>query len=370
MKEINHNRFADSILKKIEKDQSSRIPLSGTIELTRLCTLKCSHCYIGDGRWEKDSLELNLISWKLIIDSLVQNGTLWLTFTGGEPTIHPYFRELWKYSAQNGLLLILYTNATLLNESLIEFFREYPPQKIEVSIYGATEDTYEKLTQVKGAYGRFINGIQLLRNEKFYWYLKAPITKETNHELDAMRQLAKNWNVEIQATANINASIGEGISAGNAPCSTRISPEELWQIEKNDPGHQTDIKTQISCSGKISEKIFECGAGKNSFYINARGKLQMCVLTEHRAHSLKEENFKTIWDKFGEYRNIKRSPASPCHNCDLAMMCENCAGSSFLETGSEQEATEWLCRQTHLKAYFLNIPHKCNIKHYIYKAKE
>ena len=70
-----------------------RVPVSGSIELTRSCNLKCIHCYLGknnpDGR--NADRELNTSQWKQVIDEITEAGCLFLLMTGGEPFLRKDF---------------------------------------------------------------------------------------------------------------------------------------------------------------------------------------------------------------------------------------------------------------------------------------
>ena len=361
----------------IQESEAKRLPLEGMIELTRLCSLKCTHCYIGDSRWIKSPDELSTAQMKELLDVLAAKGTLWLCFTGGEAMIRKDFRELWLYAKQKGFILSLFTNATLIDESMAEFLFQNPPLVVEVSIYGATEEIYEAVTLVKGSYKRFMRGVQNLRKAGLPWKMKTVLIKENAVEFEAMKRLAVEWEVAFKFDSNINASIGVGRTGGKAPCASRVEHEESLRAELADMKNVTDLRDTVAADAARSpdavrvENLYSCGAGQNTFYINADANLQMCVLTGHRGHDLKKGNsiakaFDSGWDQFAEARRVKRLPNSPCGTCDIATLCENCPGFSHLENGNEQGVVDYLCRSTHLKAAALGVPHRCDIRHFVY----
>ena len=49
--------------------------------------------------------------------------TLWLTLTGGEPLLRPDFCDIYAYAHGLGLVLTVYTNATLITERHLELWR-------------------------------------------------------------------------------------------------------------------------------------------------------------------------------------------------------------------------------------------------------
>ena len=68
---------------------------------------------------------------------------MWCLISGGEPLLRPDFPEIYLALKRHGLLVSVFTNACLVTEEHVELFRRYPPRDIEVSVYGATRETYE-----------------------------------------------------------------------------------------------------------------------------------------------------------------------------------------------------------------------------------
>lgn len=370
--------FADTFTMKNPGVEKARVPLQATLEITKLCSLKCKHCYIGDGRWKKNPQEISTQELLDLLDVLAQRGTLWLTFTGGEPLIRRDFPLLWKAAQEKGFLLQLFTNATLFTPPIQDLLREIKPTKVEVSIYGASASTYESLTQIPGSFNRFLEGLNFIKSLGVPWLLKAPVLKENLEEVTLLRAFAKEYGAPIHFTAAIQPSTGKGETSGMAPCATRVEPEEAAAFELGDAVGTGDALKNWSSNLSVDQKeepLFECDAGKNSFYVTAEAEVQMCNMTIHRKQSLRKDlpvatAFDEAWQKFGEARKILRPHDSPCHRCDLKSICQNCPGFAHLETKREDGAVEWLCKQTHIKAKLLGIPHKCSDSHFVHARKK
>ncbi len=384
MRQVVYRKFSDSLNKTLEdhaEKTGERVPVDVMIELTRLCSIKCTHCYIGDARWKKDPNEMSTQQVKDLLDMLAIKGTLWICFTGGEAMIRKDFKELWVYAKQKGFILTLFSNATLIDDKMIEFLVEYPPFNLEISIYGATEETYERVSQVKGSYRRFMRGIENLRKHpKLKWTMKSVAIRENMHELNAMQALADEWGIDFKYDGNINPSVSFEKPGGKAPCASRVTEEEFVLKEMSDAPRVAELMDHGTCKsredGMRDGNLFACSAGKNDFYLTANGHMQMCLLTAHRGkqilHTEKpvEQAFNDAWASFGEARKQKLNPESPCHECDLAAICNNCPGFAFLENGDEHSAVEFLCKATHRKAELLKLPHLCNEKHFCHQVRE
>ena len=135
---------------------AARIPLDGSIELTHRCNLRCVHCYLGDQdviRKHRPE-EMSTKQVMALIDEVVDAGALNLTFSGGDPMMRKDFAELYVYAVKKGLLVTVFCDGVLISDRIIEVFKRFPPSNVEVSIYGATRETYEAITQVKGSFER------------------------------------------------------------------------------------------------------------------------------------------------------------------------------------------------------------------------
>jgi hypothetical protein len=80
----------------------------------------------------------------------------------------------------------VFTNATLVREEHIELFRKYPPRDIEVTVYGASPETYERVTRRPGSFAAFSSGLNRLLESGVKVRLKAMALRSNFHELQAI----------------------------------------------------------------------------------------------------------------------------------------------------------------------------------------
>jgi MoaA/NifB/PqqE/SkfB family radical SAM enzyme len=134
--------------------KSKRSPISFDIEVTARCNMDCRHCYINlpAGDKEAQSREMNIEEIGDIASQAVGMGAVWCLITGGEPLLRPDFPDIYMMLKRKGLLVSVFTNATLIDEKHIELFRKYPPRDMEVTVYGVTRETYERVTRRPGSF--------------------------------------------------------------------------------------------------------------------------------------------------------------------------------------------------------------------------
>ena len=167
-----------------EKMGNKRVLSAFEMEVTARCNNNCVHCYInlpaGD-RGAKDK-ELSLEEIKEIVDEAVSLGALWCLITGGEPLLREDFFRIYLYLKKKGLLASVFTNATLITEEHVRLFKKYPLRDVEVSVYGVTEETYERVTRTPGSFAAFIRGLTLLMGNGIKVRLKAMVMRSNVHE--------------------------------------------------------------------------------------------------------------------------------------------------------------------------------------------
>ena len=92
----------------------------------------------------------------------MDEGCLWFLLTGGEPLVRRDFLEIYQYIKRKGLLATVFTNGTLLTPKIADVLAEWRPFAIEITLYGRTQETYERVTGIPGSHARCMRGIELI----------------------------------------------------------------------------------------------------------------------------------------------------------------------------------------------------------------
>lgn len=176
-------------------------------EINLGCNYQCKHCYLGLKVYSGMPLDDKLKCLAVMAEA----GCLWLQITGGEPTVDKDFMPSYQRAFELGMMLTVSTNASLLwREDLLEMFGRFPPYRITVSMYGATEASYDELTQRKGAFKLFVRGMDAARAAGLPLRLSIIVTGDNAHEEAAMIALAEPWGVEHHVFTNMTPTIYGG----------------------------------------------------------------------------------------------------------------------------------------------------------------
>ena len=125
------------------KARDKGIPISGSFELTPLCNLNCKMCYVHLNKAQMQGEPLLPVArWKQIMQQAIDAGMMYARLTGGECLTYPGFQELYLFLREQGIETVILSNGLLIDEDMTTFLQKNPPAAIQISLYGAGEDTY------------------------------------------------------------------------------------------------------------------------------------------------------------------------------------------------------------------------------------
>ncbi len=139
-----------------------RAPLYVAWQLTNECNLACLHCIEESGPGKAFPDELTKAQVFDVLRQIVEEDVPYLSFSGGEPMIHPHFFEMVEYVCERGAQLKVETNGRYLGTENCARLKDLGVKAVQVSLDGATADTFNRM-RVRGNFDRTIEGIRNLR---------------------------------------------------------------------------------------------------------------------------------------------------------------------------------------------------------------
>lgn len=346
---------------QISESSTKRLPLDGTIELTSKCNLSCIHCYLNVSQNnQKDKLSDELTCEEIfnIIDNIVAEGCIRLVLTGGEPLLRKDFLDIYTYAKKQGLIIILFTNGTCITPQIADYLQKLPPFIIEISLYGATKETYELISKTPGSFDRCIQGIHLLKERNIPFRLKTILMNINQHELMDMKRLAKSVGDE---DFTYNPFIFPRLDGSKEPCSFRIPPKLVVKLDIEDEARFESWKKllqSLEITKTISSnKLHFCNAGNESFYIDSCGRLSMCYKSRSPYYNLRNGSFQEAWQDFLPYARTVNldQEGSICCECYWQRVCPQCPVQSRLENYNSKQPRGYFCTVTKLRVETLLI---------------
>ncbi len=342
------------------------MPLDFYLELTAQCNNNCSHCYINLPPNDRDARksEISLSEINRIADQAVELGAVWCLITGGEPLLRKDFSDIYLSLKRKGLLVSVFTNACLITQDHINLFKKYPPRDIEVTVYGVTEETYERVTRKPGSYKAFRRGLDLLIDYGIKVRLKAVAIRSNVQELPQIAEFCRKYTSDyFRFDPLLNLRHDRNPARNKEITSERLSPEEIAAIEQADKEragtlvkHCDQYIFHEESGDQVCNHLFRCGAGNSSFIVSYDGIFRLCGELWHsqttldlRTHDLRE-----AWDKLvphvREMRSVSEDFLKRCRACPIINLCLWCPASAFLETGSMDGFSDYFCAVAHARA--------------------
>ena len=355
---VNYGEFSAELHQSIHAQD--RFPSNVSIEVTRRCPLTCAHCYnnLPMGDLEARNAEPTYAELCRMMDEMAAAGTLWVLFTGGEIFARKDFLDIYTYAKQKGFIITLFTNATLITPEIADYLAEWRPFAVEITLYGHTKETYEQLTGVAGSWEKCRRGVDLILERGLPLTLKTVVVTINKHELFDMQQYAKERGCDFR----YDLLMSPRIDCSKSPLAVRLTPEEVVEVEMQDPRRATEWHQFAEKFGgpvHIGEKtqgIYTCGGGFNDFAIHADGGMGICVSSRQDTYDLKKGNFREGWDDFlGEIRAKPITLLTKCVACGIKGMCSMCPANGELENENPEKPVDYLCQVAHLRAHVFGL---------------
>lgn len=330
MQEMRRADFYDALKREASR---RRFPLEATIELTYGCNLRCVHCYNPTHRARG---ELSGAEFAAILEALKASGCLFITFSGGEMFTRRDAFDILGHAKGLGMVLTLFTNAASITPERADRIADLKPRQVEASIYGATQETYEAVTKVKGSYQAFLRGVRLLRERGIPLVAKMPVVKLNRREAVSARDLVQGWGMRFVYCVEITPR-----SDGSPePLRYRLDPREVLELEREmaarRPGarHNTDPPHKEKKECPAGAGLFHCSCGKSSLAITPYGEMNLCVNFPLPRYDLRAGPVAQGWQALKDFvDSAAPGPAYECPSCDLHGHCRRGVMDSWLEKG-------------------------------------
>ena len=133
--------------------------------LTASCNLCCRHCWITP-EFSSRPVPSKTVNPKALQDAVIEAKTLGLAhvkLTGGEPLLHPQFKEIVDMLTAEGLSISMETNGTMITEEIAHCLKEKTNVGfVSISIDSSVPDEHDAFRGVRGAFDAALSGLDNL----------------------------------------------------------------------------------------------------------------------------------------------------------------------------------------------------------------
>ena len=340
--------------------RKNKVPLNGKFELTPLCNLDCKMCYVHlNAKQFSGNTLIPVGTWKTLIDDAHAAGMMDATLTGGECLTYPGFDELYLYLRSKGIVPAVMSNGLLIDEKRIQFFKKYPPKVIQVTLYGSSDDAYEKVTGHR-VFNQIYHNLEMLRESHLKIYMTLTPSAFMKDDIRPLQEAAESLELPYGINANlVTPRDNTGRQVEDLSVDEYMEIYRAWKEIRKEKLAPVD-PAEIPSENTSGESIYglQCGAGSSSFVIQYNGKMAPCPSMWQITTEPLKDGFMNAWHQLNEKVSQYPMPVE-CTGCVYRNCCITCP-AIHASANNPGHCNPQICERTKrlVREGFIRLPDK------------
>ena len=323
--------------------------------ITRLCNLKCTHCYLPAGFVDTNEFpsgyyrdtELTQSQCFRVIDEIAEiNPNILLILTGGEPLLRPDILKISDYAARTGFLVVMGTNGVLLNDETVQRMSDHGVAGAGISLDAVDPVNHDKFRGMDGAWEGTMNGVKALKRAHLDFLVQTSVTRWNYDEIPQIVDFAYELGAKV-FNLYFLVRTGRGKTVMDiTPAQYERMLSTLFELQAK---YRGKMLVAAKCAPHYKRVIYEqqsdspflqaypngtCPCGIYYCRITPEGDLTPCPYMPVSVGNLKEESFAVLWNQskvFHELRDRKLLEGK-CGACEFRDVCGGCRARAYALT--------------------------------------
>ncbi|MEN8190833.1 MAG: thio(seleno)oxazole modification radical SAM maturase SbtM [Thermodesulfobacteriota bacterium] len=297
--------------------------------LTQNCDLHCRHCYD-----RSDRTTMTLDQGLHVLDELydfcqAHHVFTQISFTGGNPLLHPDFNTLYREAADRGFLTAILGNP-MPEKSITPILEVQELEFYQISLEGLEE--HNDYIRGKGHFQRAFTFLDLLKELGVFSMVMLTLTRDNQDQVLELAELLRD-RVDL-FTFNRLSMVGEGAALASAPVKGyRDFLRQYSEAARDNPcmrlkdnlfnllRYQCDEPLLGGCAGR------GCGAAFNFVSLLPDGEIHACRKLPSYLGNLYTSSLDEIYHSTPAQRYRMGSEA--CSSCEIRPVCGGCPAVSY-----------------------------------------
>lgn len=315
--------------------------------ITNMCNLRCSHCYLDASYLTTGGNELGTEECLEIVDGLADAGTGILILTGGEPLMRQDIKKVIEKASED-MMVVIGTNGLLLNKKRVKQLVEMGVGGIGVSIDSLEPEVHDSFRGQKGAWDRSVKCLEICRDVGLEFTIQTTVN-ENNY--DQIEEIARFANEKGARSFNLYFLVCTGRGESLADITPEMYEEAIERLVALQEQYD-DMLVRAKCAPHVkrvahsqeSSLLYSAGCMAATSYcrITPEGKVTPCPYMEVEAGNLLKQSFKDIWKNSLLFRKMREDPlGGRCGECEYAELCFGCRARAYAFNGDYMDEDPW-----------------------------
>jgi MoaA/NifB/PqqE/SkfB family radical SAM enzyme len=232
-----------------------------------------------------------------LLQVMADAGVLWLQLTGGEPLIDPLFAETHAAAWDMGMMIMISSNGSRLDQPrTLDLLTKRRPYQLALSLYGATEASYDGMTRRRGSFRRFMRGLAAAHEAGLPMRINIVVSNRNAPEIPQMKAIADRYGIPSFEFTNISPTIYGG---------GEVLPSQAREV----------LRTRQPYTG--------CNAGITHFHADPHGRASICKIGRDPQVDLIAEGADGL-RRLAAVADALVTRHGGCSGCSLQKTCGTC----------------------------------------------
>jgi len=325
-------------------------PFLVALNLTRRCNLRCAHCYLDAGTRDGNTTdELCSEEVEAVLEDIASlSEEVMVVFTGGEPTLRHDLPRLIGHASGLGLMPVLGTNGTLLNDDRLIALKKAGLQGVGISLDSLDPEFHDDFRGAPGCWEKAMNAIDACKRNKVRFQIHFSVNDDNAHELDDMISFARSAKAFVLNIFFLVCT-GRGEKVTNISAQTYdVVLRRVTEAARDETG----LIVRAKCAPHFKRMAMEldpswpvtaahgyeaggCLAGTRYCRVTPEGDVTACPYMEEPVGNVRDNEFVDLWQNAPQF-NALRAPVleGRCGACEYTKLCGGCRARPLARDGN------------------------------------
>lgn len=298
--------------------------------LTRLCNLRCPHCYLSAGKRTED--ELTTAECLGLLDEMKALGTEMVILTGGEPLLRKDIYELASAASGQGLWVVMGTNGVLLDDRVARKMVECGVRGVGISIDSIDPAKHDSFRGGPNSWEHSVRALEVAKANGLEVLVQTTVMEMNRDEIPQLIDFARDkgaWSFNLYFLVQT----GRGQRLNDLDAAT--TEEILGDLAAAQESHRPML-VRSKCAPQFKRIAYQrglgglesggCMAGTQYCRITPGGDVTPCPYMTVVAGNVRRQSFTEIWRTSPVLRAL-RDPqrlTGRCGACEFKELCGGC----------------------------------------------